>query len=366
MERPKAAELAPIYARWDATPTMVKYFDNITKVGEEFSASKKLYRSATYGFFRWKGTDPESWMGGVNSKTVDPVADIQDFIKHMYAQKASLYTLRTYQIALLKFAYEMGLGELKVRGIATPEPKRKIVEFSPETIKPFLKSTTKHYALFLLAATSGLRVGEIAGLTVKDLEEVFTRKEGEPYAITVPNEIAKGNRGYTTFTTEEAAEQIRALVKIRKLNDEDRVFPHVKAIDKAFQRYVKKFGLEGGRRFHSFRKFVRSQLAHAEVPEIFTERLIGHRAGIQHTYTIAQIEEMRDYYKKALPRLTFFSGESKETKEKVARVEDKLKALEKENAELKEFMRARVESLERIVEKARGASRPPLKWEKSK
>jgi hypothetical protein len=113
------------------------------------------------------------------------------------------------------------------------------------------------------------------------------------------------------------------------------------AIGTFFRRLVKRAGLPGQRRFHSLRAFARTAFEHSGVKELYAEKLIGHGIGsLKHLYTPATTEELRGYYKMAIPELTFF-GESPETKEKVARVEDELEKLRKENAELKDFMRVR-------------------------
>jgi len=355
----KREEVIDLYARWDATEAMQSFYKNLYGYKAKRRTSQRVYRIAMFGFFRWKGTDPDSWLA---SAKAGPKAAQRDFEAYLdYLDKRpdiSENAFSTYRASLLKFAraFEM---DVRLREVEKPALKRDISPLTPEEIKRLIAlPNVKGRAIILLAATSGMRVSEIAGLTEADLHEIFERNQ-EPYAVHVRDETAKGGHGYWTFFTEECAEALRAHIQAWRISmrtrkrKSDRVFLERSALEKIFKRLVAKAGLEGDRTFHSLRKFCRTQLEYGIRKEAIVEKIIGHNYGsLQQIYTAPSIEQLRSDYAQALPNLTF-SETNGSTRAKVSGLEEDVERLKAENEDLREEMRSIMDRFNRIAVEAR-------------
>jgi len=252
-----------------------------------------------------------------------------------------------------------------------------------EIIKKILLYMPIHgKALFLLLASSGMRLGEVLKLELDDIDLTTT-----PPKIVVRQEYTKTEEGRITFMSSEAAEALREWLKVRdkyiaqarnknrglvskgigkeKELEDRRVFPFsaniayslwVKALEKAgFNGRDKSTGRKKYR-IHGLRKFFRSQLGLAVGSDI-AEVLMGH-SGVYQKYSL---EELTQLYLKGEHKLIIFAPKKLielgyEVKEDLQKNRRLLEELVLENKELKkvvEELKDRNKRLEEELEKER-------------
>ena len=212
-------------------------------------------------------------------------------------------------------------------------------------------------ALFLLLASSGMRIGEALQLQIDDLD----LKTDHVY---VRGEYTKTNEPRHVFFTDETKEYLEEWLKnrdryvkqargrtaaINKKGDDSRLFP----FDQRNARVIwnnaclktgngQKDKVTNRRLFHPhvLRKFFRSQLATVVSVDI-VEALMGHEGYLTEVYRKYSVEQLRESYKKGEHTLRIFSNGEEITKLR-NEVEERTKTLEKllsgimnENFELK-------------------------------
>ncbi|MEM0253239.1 MAG: tyrosine-type recombinase/integrase [Candidatus Bathyarchaeia archaeon] len=261
-------------------------------------------------------------------------------------------------------------------------------ELSREKLRRLLSHMPLHgKALFLLLASSGIRISEALSLKLDDLD-----LNSDPVIVRVRGEYTKAGDAYYSFISKEAREILvewlkqrdkyleaavnrgRGLAKLgrgMKQPSDDRVFPFsVKTAEAIWINALRKAELESrdkstGRRtlhIHMLRKFFQSQMKYAGVPEDIVEALIGHSGYLDEAYRRYSREQMAEWYKKGEPYLlvnvpreiaeiqTHFQNEVEELHRRVEDLTKKLTdanavnlQLLSENMKLKEKM-ARLES----------------------
>jgi integrase len=204
-------------------------------------------------------------------------------------------------------------NKLPKGGVATQEK-----DMDLETIRSILAhSDVKGEALWLTAASSGGRIGEILTVTLKDIDF-----DSRPVKINIRGKNTKTGYQRFTFISTEAAQSVREWLKVRakyldaslekgmhlngrttpKSSEDDRLFPFSDNIaNQMFEQAVKSAGLferdETTNRMtlhiHMFRKFFLSQLS-LKAPKEIAEALAGHAGyltGAYRRYTTAQLAE---------------------------------------------------------------------------
>jgi len=196
-------------------------------------------------------------------------------------------------------------------------------------------------ASILVALTSGMRIGEVCGITDDDvyLEET-------PARISIPPEIAKNGKRRTTFISEEATGVLKEWLRVKDdyikksmerfnfknllpnidLNKENdrRIFPyHTSRIRRSFNKACENAGFTGktemkgdfdfklyGERcqrtrrklnFHNLRSFFRSYLGNADL----SEKLMGH-TGLAGIYDKRNDKQLAQEYMKYVCNVTVF------------------------------------------------------------
>ena len=242
----------------------------------------------------------------------------------------------------------------------------------------------KGRALFLMLASSGIRVGEALQLRLDDVDLT-----SDLPTITVRGEYTKSGDKYVTFMSREAKEALVEWLKIRedylktsryrgrglgriKTLDDPRIFPFSKfvaeemwrnAIRKAEMAEKDKFTNRHKLHIHMLRKFFLSQ-AKLAVPETVAEAWAGHSGYLDEAYRRYSMDQMRHLYRKAEPYLlinvprdiaeiqTTFQSELDELRKQVADLTRKLTDANAINLQLmNENMRLqrRVQELEDAV-----------------
>jgi len=289
------------YEKWDKSKVMVDFLARVGGLRPKKSRTPQLYRNSMCKF--WLDTrveDPDAWFESLKGGLVDPERAFSDYLIGLSKTEVGDSYLNIFRAAFIKFSRVMKLGEIDLPKVGQNTRKRNFSPFSREDIAKLLQVSIspRDRALVLLAATSGVRLGEITELKVEDIE---LDRDQEPYKVKVSDSIAKGQRGYVTFTTQEAIEAIRTLIGQNGLTPQDKLFTKRSRAHFVFKRLVRYAKLDGERCFHSLRKFVKVSLLSSSIPEPIAERLIGHKLGtIAQTYNAFSDEELRKYYQKAI------------------------------------------------------------------
>jgi len=202
-------------------------------------------------------------------------------------------------------------------------------------IKLLRNLPAKLQAAALLALSSGLRVGEITGLTLVDIEFNL-----EPVKINVRAETSKSNEDRETYISKEASDalqdylqrffgwredstnkkiqSLRIFGRTNKIKDGDSFrLPTPKEqlsnsinLQKALIRAINKvpelnkLGRNGRRviHFHAFREYFYTEVSNASGSN-YAHALMGHHEYLDTYYTLSKKEQIR-LYKNAEPALT--------------------------------------------------------------
>ncbi len=204
-------------------------------------------------------------------------------------------------------------NKLPKGGVATQEK-----DMDLETIRSLLAHTdVKGKALILTLASSGMRIGELLTVTLKDID-----LDSKPVKINIRGKNTKTGYQRFTFISTEAAQAVKEWLKVRakyldaslekgmhlngrttaKSSEDDRLFPFSDNIgNQLFEQVVKSAELferdETTNRMtlhiHMFRKFFLSQLS-LKAPKEIAEALAGHQGYLTSSYrryTEAQLAE---------------------------------------------------------------------------
>ncbi|MEM3881687.1 MAG: site-specific integrase [Candidatus Bathyarchaeia archaeon] len=197
-------------------------------------------------------------------------------------------------------------------------------ELSRENLRKILThADIKGRALFLLLASSGIRIGEALQLKLNEVD-----LSSDPPTVTVRGEYTKSGDKYTSFLSSEAKEALQEWLKVREaylssaLNkgrglgriksiDDQKLFPFSQSIaEQMWRNTIKKAGFverdavtnRHKMRVHMLRKWFLSQ-AKLAAPENIVEAWAGHSGYLDDAYRRYSIDQMREYYKKAEPYL---------------------------------------------------------------
>ena len=218
----------------------------------------------------------------------------------------------------------------------------------------------RNRAIFLVAASSGLRIGEMLSLSMKDIN-----LESNPARITIRADKSKNKHARFTFITTEAKDAVQAWIKnmdayllnSSKHNqnlmaagiktapvktDSDLLFPVTdSSVNAAWTACQIKAGFHAkgeskSFKFHSLRKFFYSRLSMA-LPEKLVQALVGHNGYLDGSYLRITPEYAACEYLKVMDVLTCCIPE---------RVKESIKTLTIETAQLKKQDETQYESIE--------------------
>jgi integrase len=292
-----------------------------------------------------------------------------------YSKKVSPATLALYVSAIQKFYNMNDIITLNWKKIKSLEPAReKVAEDRPYThseIKTLIeRASLRNKCIILLMSSSGMRVGAIPSLRIKDIERI------DNYNIYKINVYARTRQNYFTFCSSECAILIDQYLDWRRrsgerITEESLLFRSdfnaqnlaiakpkpigVKAIMKAVTQLwidvgMKKQKLENEgykrreiMRCHGLCKFFETNAFRAGLDNIRIRRLLGQKSGLEDSYLKLSEEELLegDYrhvgYVGIIDQLTI--DESQRLKREVQTLKiraDKLDQLIDEFADMKE------------------------------
>lgn len=222
----------------------------------------------------------------------------------------------------------------------------------------------KEKSLFLVMASSGIRIDEALSITLNDIELYDERHNlRSPAKIKIRQEISKNDTPRITFMSDEARDTLIEWLKVRdeylqaavrrlaklhiekKLND-DRVFPYAWATawtmwsrllhkskldkrNKATKKNVTKKGIGRDRyeiHIHTLRKFFMNRMKGVTRIDA-VEQLAGHEGYLDRSYRRLNEEELIEAYKQGMSSVTIFEN-APVLSEQVNQLQEKIKELE--------------------------------------
>ena len=286
----------------------------------------------------------KNYKSDVNNRQV--VNFIKSFIVRGNSHSTAKLCIATFKTFLRVNGIESKLDSLMVwprmrsryaSRAATKDEVRMMVNLAPNI---------RDRAIILCLATSGLRIGTLLSLRLRNIDLKAIREKKYPVLVTVPADLTKGKYAtYHTFINKEAAEALRLYFEEREhgtimpddpfhrgippenLTSDSYLFvtytdPPKKLSPRswsggAFRRILFKMQIpKQGKRHEltvrSLRKFFKTQMISKGIPEQAVDYMMGH---VTDTYTRIQslgIEWLREQYQKA--NLTIMSEELEDKK----------------------------------------------------
>jgi len=327
--------------------------------------SKSTYKSVLKQYFKTIKKKPQETY--LKQKQADYELDITTYFNYLISKKSysiisKIRAVKSFldlnKIYLDKTFYNKIFKSQSTRPITIDKvPNKQIIK------EMLIHSNAKEKALILIAITTGMRVGEILNLKLSEIDLTGT----EPYTIYIsPETKTKATR--TTFTTEETKQAIEQWKKIRPQYLKSKKFKgsHLKGheinpikSDKLFpfkyetartilENIIKKTGYTqkdtNTKRYqyhwHSFRKYFKTTIS-TEIPPDVAEALIGHEEYLKEVYNRYTNEQIREYYKQAIPKLNLYETpiDTTEINKDIHYMEKQIIRLQRENEEFRKLMK---------------------------
>ncbi|MGC9307834.1 MAG: tyrosine-type recombinase/integrase [Thermoplasmatota archaeon] len=329
-----------------------KFEQRLLRVGTRSEQTRETYRTAVGQFAEVLDMSPSEIVAAVENGK-DPYTLIDTFVGDLLYRDKSPQTVRVYVAGVRKFFEANDIfiypRELNAR-VEMPKPKTRSHDRIPteEELKlVFNVLDLRGRALMAVLVSSGMRIGAARKITLRDVHF-----DEEITWVNLRASYTKGKNPRIVFISDEATAVLRQYIESEKRrgrfqSQDERVFP----ISKSTSWYIlnnafKKANLIGEKEYgrydlhpHSLRKYYRTMLAAAGVPESFISKLMGHRKYLDESYLRAKKEMLVQEYRKAMPKLTISTPVKKETKfDKLLQMAESLGISE---SELREFVTER-------------------------
>jgi len=343
-----------------------RYFNELQEVKEEAREKGK--------------SDYEARKRGRKQVKIRIARDLSGFIDHL-SDDLTASSIRNYSGKVKRFIvetlYEEGIFLDKLhleeewknlRRRKEPLKKRRKTRDripSYEELREILKNTDlMGRTLFLMMASSGMRIGEMLELKKGDIEFL----DSGIGKVKLRADYTKNKEPKTTFISREAVDELKKWLKAKKdkkkKNGESfagkTIFPvsqrNVRAkLNKALEEAGLDERNDNGRRKihpHSLRKFFRTKLVNSKhINRDHVEKLMGHKGYLTDSYVRLREEELAERYRKAQRYVTVFERgvkweDMKELRETAKEQEKKIEALKKRLDE----RNGRIKELERKLE----------------
>ena len=295
------------------------------------------YRSHLKKYFTTMNSEPEIYF----TKERNYKKDIEDFWdtiidKPPYSRNAIISCVKMYFMRNGVDISELFWKDLKKSGRGKRAVSREKVPTNQELRRILTHGGTLERACFLMGSSSGMRIGELLQLTDDDV-----KLDENPVRIEISGEYTKSGDNRTTFITNEARDALIEWNRIKdnyfqsvrgKLNfkdsngikykynydsNEKRIFPiSYVTINRHWNKLITKAGFgEKGKKtgrylmhIHCLRKYAKTRIKLAGVPEEITNWLVGHSSYLPE-YDTPTDEELIPYYTKAIPNLVVFESQ---------------------------------------------------------
>lgn len=353
-------------------------------MGFEKPSTRRIYRGHLNSFFDELKTNPDTYF--TDNRDYD--TDMLQFWRT--TQKYAPCT-RSGKITCIKQFFEE--NEIAIKRKTWNIIKRQKKKVRPRTIDHVptnkeLRSILQHggikeRALFLVMASSGIRIGEALSITLDDLRYIDVGGNViSPAKIIIRQEISKNETPRITFISDEARDAViewlkvrdnylkSAVIRLAKLHiekklDDDRLFPYAWATAwKMWSKILEKSGYDkkfkSTNRFeihiHCMRKFFINRLKGVIRPDA-VEQLVGHEGYLDVSYRKIPEDELQKLYLDGMDVLNIFeittdlSGVHSELKEKDKQISDLERKMQELTAQVTELRLERIEKANGIKKK---------------
>lgn len=251
------------------------------------------------------------------------IQDVKEYIDVLLDKNLSAQTINAHIIAIRSY-YNFLENEMKislpnpaVKRLALRLPKPLPLHLRDSDVEGLLKVIKKarDKALFMLMLRCGLRVEEVAQLTLGAIDYQHNQ-------IMVSS--GKGAKGRVVYISNDAAEALAAYLQERPITRVQQVFLvekgryrgapiSVRGIQKRIEYYSKKSGIEVS--CHRLRHTMATQLLNADADLVTIQDLLGHNKieTTQRYSRLSNLKAQRDYYK-AMDTIMEKTGRSTLTK----------------------------------------------------
>ena len=292
-------------------------------------STQRIYRNALNLFFKVIETNPDTYF---DEKNHDYKSDVEAF-----AYAISDYAPKTFisYLSGLKQFFRHNDIELKSyfwHGLKNTCKYKRMAALTEDRIptNEELKAILAHCSFrtrtfILMAISSGCRIGELAAITIDDVDLDYT-----PTKITLRPEITKTGVGRVTFISDEATKALKEWLTKRKeymiyqqtrvlpggrrpaIPEPNLVFPMTgQSLRCALTRALEKVNLadkdkQTNRMLihpHSFRKYFKTRLS-VTCPVPVVEKLMGHEGYLSGAYDRFTVEELAKLYKASMNRVS--------------------------------------------------------------
>jgi integrase len=332
--------------------------------------TRKAYRSYLKRFFNTIDANPETYI----EEDRDYEEDVLKFWKQMHEENAAPKTIKTAKAAVKSYLMEydveprekfwrklnrrsQGSGAVTEDEVPTNTQLKEILEHGK----------LKDRAFFLVMSSSGMRISEVIGLKLDDIDMKST-----PTKVRVRANTAKGTKQRITFISEEATDIVKLWLKdrdrylrqaikktnfgIKKSMDDPRLFPFSASTARnAWNRLLKKaeYNDRDSRtnwhkmRPHNLRKFFTTRMS-LKMPDTVVEVLNGRVTGNKQVYYKYPPERLAEYYRKGEEELVVF--EKPLGTEALEKLDKRVRDLEQEKMQLRKHIELITDRLERQLE----------------
>ena len=250
-------------------------------------------------------------------------SDAKCYIDLLLEKRLSPQTINGHIIAVRRFysylkdeeGLQMSNPVIKGLALRLPKPLPQHIRDSDAVI--FFKSVSKprDMAMFMLMLRCGLRVEEVANLTLWSID--YTRSQ-------IMIKCGKGSKDRVVYISNDAAETLAAYLRIRQVTKEQKIFLvekgsqkgkpiSVRGIQKRIEYYAKKCGVPVS--CHQLRHTMATQLLNADADLVTIQDLLGHSRirTTQRYCKLSNNKAQRDYYEAmdvVMERTTIISNNS--------------------------------------------------------
>ena len=317
--------------------------------------TKNSYRYVWNIFLEYLKTSEEKILSLERKEQEEKIVKYVNFLKE---QKRAPTTIKL-RLSVLQFAFSMNDVILNWKKLKRMTPERVkpsgMDTWSDSEIREMIKvaGTVRNRTMIYFFASVGCRITAFTELKIKDIED---------FEDCICVMIYSGfPEEYPSFLTPEATKMLKYYLKIRKdrgekLEPESPLFASEAVVNKidvtkqmprplskqaathAFNRIFKKFPnsrTKTGFRYniqvtHGFRKWQATKLKlKIDVHHSISERLLGHKAGLDSNYFVTNSREAKlqlfEAFKKCIPDLTIDKTETIQKAEQYRHELDKLK-----------------------------------------
>jgi len=246
------------------------------------SITQKTYYRGLVNFLKFTGDIP---VDDINAEI------IKDYLYHLIVErKLSQSTLRQARCSISYFFSQTLNREMEVANIPCQKKEKKLPTFfSVDEVISIIEATEniKHRTIFLLAYSSGLRVGEIVNLTIQDINRDMMR---------IAVRQGKGHKDRYAILSEACLEQLEFYWKT--YHPQKWLFNgyktgsqlSIRAIQHAFKKARENAGIKKTGGIHTFRHSFATHMLETGGGIFQLQKFLGHKH-LKTTLVYAHIAE---------------------------------------------------------------------------